>query len=312
MPIRILILLMAACLPWFARAADDSAYYSVRPDFRKCVSPLCGGIFVQRVNKPATRCANRRPRNECYAAEIDGSALGLSAEQLDNLRVLAGEGRVLLRGSLREKHFGEFGKLGVFVASEAWEAASETPPRGTFYRVASNGIACIAAPCRSYREEKLNTANRRDVAGVNLNGAEAGDFKTSAALARLSQPDGFLLAGAHRTARGPAGKAPSLEAYQFYLPLSAATPKQCYAGGCSGQLCSDSPDAISTCEWLPEYACYRTALCERRTDGNCGWTATKELTECLDKARKEGANRDAVETLPGDALPFPVTVPVSR
>jgi hypothetical protein len=55
----------------------------------------------------------------------------------------------------------------------------------------------------------------------------------------------------------------------------------CFVGGCSGQICSDQEGAISTCEFLPEYACYHDATCERQTDGTCGWTQTDELLACL-------------------------------
>lgn len=58
----------------------------------------------------------------------------------------------------------------------------------------------------------------------------------------------------------------------------------CFVGGCSGQVCSDEPGVITTCEALPEYACYDTAACERQADGQCGWTMTEELTECLEDA----------------------------
>lgn len=55
----------------------------------------------------------------------------------------------------------------------------------------------------------------------------------------------------------------------------------CFKGGCSGQLCSDQEGLNSTCEFRPEYACYRTAECARQADGTCGWTPTAELTACL-------------------------------
>ncbi|MBI3072324.1 MAG: hypothetical protein HYY84_09420 [Deltaproteobacteria bacterium] len=58
-------------------------------------------------------------------------------------------------------------------------------------------------------------------------------------------------------------------------------PAPCFKGGCSGQLCTDQAGAISTCEWRDEYACYRTATCERQTSGACGWTSTPELRTCL-------------------------------
>ncbi len=61
-------------------------------------------------------------------------------------------------------------------------------------------------------------------------------------------------------------------------------PKQCYVSGCSSQICSDSEDVISTCEWRSSYACFATARCEPQPDGECGWTPTKELTQCLQLA----------------------------
>jgi hypothetical protein len=55
----------------------------------------------------------------------------------------------------------------------------------------------------------------------------------------------------------------------------------CFVGGCSGQICSDEPNVVSTCEFRAEYACYRTAKCERQTNGECGWTESSELKMCL-------------------------------
>lgn len=57
---------------------------------------------------------------------------------------------------------------------------------------------------------------------------------------------------------------------------------KCVVGGCSGQLCvEEGDDGISTCEWRDEYACYKTARCERQQNGLCGWTQTVELDSCL-------------------------------
>lgn len=56
----------------------------------------------------------------------------------------------------------------------------------------------------------------------------------------------------------------------------------CVPGGCSNQLCVEQgEDAISTCEWRPEHACYRSASCERQPNGQCGWTPTPALQQCL-------------------------------
>lgn len=68
-------------------------------------------------------------------------------------------------------------------------------------------------------------------------------------------------------------------------PLSEASDKtilaECFVGGCSGQICSDNPDVVTTCEWREEYGCYKNATCERQANGECGWTETEELSQCL-------------------------------
>lgn len=56
---------------------------------------------------------------------------------------------------------------------------------------------------------------------------------------------------------------------------------RCYVGGCSGQVCSSNPNAISTCEYKEEYKCFAYAKCEKQTNGQCGWTSTPEQKQCL-------------------------------
>jgi glucose/arabinose dehydrogenase len=67
--------------------------------------------------------------------------------------------------------------------------------------------------------------------------------------------------------------------------LGGPTAKsECRRTGCSGQFCSDR-EIISTCEFKEEYACYREATCERQGDGECGWTESPQLLECLGAAQ---------------------------
>lgn len=76
--------------------------------------------------------------------------------------------------------------------------------------------------------------------------------------------------------------------YRFTLTVAKAAPvvvAKCYVGGCSGQICSDQPDAVSTCEYRAEYACYKQATCERQSNGQCGWTQTTALASCLAASR---------------------------
>ena len=55
----------------------------------------------------------------------------------------------------------------------------------------------------------------------------------------------------------------------------------CHVGGCSSELCSDKDNMSSPCVFRPEYACYRQGVCEPQRNGECGWTQSRELTECV-------------------------------
>jgi len=82
---------------------------------------------------------------------------------------------------------------------------------------------------------------------------------------------------------------------EYYVKVDAvknatSTPPtsqgSCYVVGCSAQVCSDTEDLATTCEWKEEYACYKSATCKRQTSGQCGWTETAELKMCLGNARQ--------------------------
>lgn len=63
----------------------------------------------------------------------------------------------------------------------------------------------------------------------------------------------------------------------------------CAIGGCSSEICSDasSEPMMSTCIFKEEYACYKTARCEKQAGGTCGWTRTDSLTTCIANAKSE-------------------------
>jgi len=250
--------------------SGNLTYYTWRPDLRRCASPMCGGFFVKQVNRPRTRCADGRNLRECYVAQIDWNGQP------------AGETRsMLLRGDLTQRRFPRFGRLGIFRVAEWWRAASERPAQGTFFRVRDLGIRCITHPCLTHQEERLNGYGQRKIAGVELSGANASEQSVSEANTALTSAEGILVAGTHATVTGPAGRAQTLRATQFYLRGSGPVAnKPCIKTGCGGQVCSDE-EVFSTCEWRTEYECYRSARCERQANGECGYTQTRELTACL-------------------------------
>lgn len=69
-------------------------------------------------------------------------------------------------------------------------------------------------------------------------------------------------------------------------PPPAVAPGVCHRTGCAKQVCAEQEE-ITPCLYLPEYACYDTATCERQLGGACGFTPTPALSQCL----KDAADR---------------------
>ncbi|NBW82951.1 hypothetical protein EBR21_14465 [bacterium] len=64
------------------------------------------------------------------------------------------------------------------------------------------------------------------------------------------------------------------------------TGEGCARTGCSGNLCApEGQPVVSTCVWKEEYACYKSARCEKQSDGKCSWTPSQSLSSCLDAAK---------------------------
>lgn len=260
---------------------STSTFYSLQRDQRRCVSPLCGGYFVSRVNLSSTRCANGRFMQECYVAEIDWS--GQPENDSDDM---------LVRGTIVAKRFGRFGNLGELRVSESWKSIGANQSVGTFYHVRDRGVRCITFPCPTHHEAKLNSSFSRNIAGVSLEGASLGENNAPVVYAAMTGPDGVIVIGRDVVVTGPGGRSFELRATQVYvrsktnggsMKPDTGSMKPCFKTGCSSQVCSDHA-VVTTCEFRPEYACYQKAACERQADGNCGFTKTAELTECL--ARK--------------------------
>jgi hypothetical protein len=70
------------------------------------------------------------------------------------------------------------------------------------------------------------------------------------------------------------------------------TAGACYRGGCSNELCTDRPGAVSPCIWKPQFRCYKSAACERQPNGSCDFSPTPDLKQCL---ATEGAKKRAAD-----------------
>jgi len=263
-------------------------YYFVKPDLKRCAAPFCGGVYFRLANAETTRCLDGSKAEWCYAAGQNTSRLGLgevgTGKYLDALNSAAfgDDSKVLVRATIGSKDWGKaLGRFAELRPTEAWIGQTASEAVGPLAKIEDSGIRCITAPCPSLRERKLNSSVRVDIAELGWDKAGATDDQIGTALDKM-HTDGLIVAGYRYSVSGPGGQAKARGVTQFYLRATdEVTEKQCFVGGCSGQICSDQEGVISTCEWREEYACYSDAKCEVQADGNCGWTQTAELSACL-------------------------------
>lgn len=207
----------------FVARTARSEVYTARPDYRKCVAPLCGGYFVKLVNKKLTQCADGSLQEECYVASVvygDGP-IKSPAQSASNRTPL------LLIGAIASKPHGSFGNLGVFVAKDAYRSATQNTAAGNFYGVTNNGIMCITTPCFSYDQELLNSENRiARLSDVNLEMSGASPDDIAWAQQLLANGAALYGAGKNQKYQGFAGVGVRFVAQQFYLPLKPTVKPQ--------------------------------------------------------------------------------------
>lgn len=75
------------------------------------------------------------------------------------------------------------------------------------------------------------------------------------------------------------------------------TNNDCIRGGCSGTICQskDAEPMFTTCEFLPEYSCYKQINCGC-VNGECEWGKTSGFDRCVEAARESdiGSGRDVI------------------
>lgn len=271
-------------------AADGAyTYFSIKGDIRRCAFPTCGGDFLARVNRTTTVCHDGKSAAQCYTPELDFSESGLKQEAQDKLRLAISEGSIgegvkaIVRGRFARYGSQKIGReMGRFIVTEAWVAQTKTTTDGVFVKIHDNGLRCIAAPCPSTGETALNTSRSANIAEVDFAPSGLTDEQVGELSEKMFQPSGLIIAGDRFTVKFQGRTGKGRTATNVFARLeNPAQSEGCFVGGCSGQICSDQEGVISTCEFLPEYACYHDAACERQASGECGWTPTAALNACL-------------------------------
>ena len=269
---------------------SNYGYFVVtKRDFRRCISPLCGGWWVKRVNQPTTRCADGTFQEECYVATIQLSGIGLSTREEAEFRGAVETGKALIKAKTFKSKFNVH-TIGTLKASEGWLGATGSAADGTFYRVADNGIRCIKAPCPSTSASALNGNDSHNLINVHLeNTATPADQASLDAAARaIGTKDGILIAGGVALPKcmpTATNCGPFAIASEFYLRVTRREGQGCgfevqsgYYSCNAGQYCSwktedicGAADAAGKCAYKPQI-CNKlfkpVCACDGKTYGN--------------------------------------------
>lgn len=205
-----------------ADASGVYTYYMVEPDLRKCQSPICGGHFISRVNLGTTKCADGVYADKCYVADLDLAGLGLADADLGKVTDMAGglDHRVILKGTIGKRTYGA-STLGVFHATEAWLGGTTSTPDGVFVKLHDNGVRCIAAPCPTLTEKKLNSSRTANIADVDYSLSGASDREIESIAAHYFD-DGVIIAGDRYTVKQNNRTAKGRTATQYWTRVVPA------------------------------------------------------------------------------------------
>jgi hypothetical protein len=185
-------------------AIANTDYFIVRQDTRKCVAPLCGGLWVRKANEVTTVCADGQPAAECYVAEASYGGLHLDMGERGGFDARLRGGQAVVRAQLSAKDFGEFGSLGVLKVSEAWEARTSATPSGSLFAVSATGIVCIQAPCPTLKVSPLNhPEGEQQITDLDLRALGLEDTQVGELL-NIAYSDKLLVAGEIQACGGAA------------------------------------------------------------------------------------------------------------
>jgi hypothetical protein len=253
---------------------DDSlgtaqrSYVTVRRDFRKCAWPMCGGWWVQDVN--------RKNPKEAYVVELDFSEAGFDEATIGQATGGAELGEVVLWGKLADLADWDDPAMKIFRAKRAWRGM---PGQGsvvsqTFWATAAIDppIQCFTAPCATLEVTPLHHPSQGAwIEGVSLDALVEPLLDRAWLQGRIAGGRALVTGEIVEGEEFPGGPEHLLAATQVLIELPEGT--------------EDCPQSKPACDWdAGEAATYvRDAdRCVVLDQCVLGGACTQQVPACLD------------------------------
>lgn len=213
-----------------ALAGVEGDFFRVEQDFRRCVSPLCGGYWLSKLNWSYMQCPDGEWAKRCYVADVDLSALGYSAGWEDKVRTDINEGRGIVRGGF-DSYQSKQWDLYVLEVLEAYEPVVGREIKGPFFRLGDNGIRCVTTPCDSTDISVLNWPFSTRLVELDDEAVPAAGEMVQRINQAMADQELLATGRVYHASRGGVG----LEASLFWVPY-----RKDREGGCKDDAdCSD-------------------------------------------------------------------------
>lgn len=201
--------------------------YSVKPDYRKCAFPACGGWYLTPVNQYSLQLESDDEAyqnslllpNTIYVSTINYRALGLTPSQIKELEISLRSGQGLLAGTISGPVISP-AAIKTLNAQSAWTSPTKNEPFGTYLNVSSSGIICITTPCPYFTAQLINSTFSTNFHELTFEKAEL-DREQEARAWQAVSSGGLVLTGVRYVSQGQVGTGTGISATKVFFAFPA-------------------------------------------------------------------------------------------
>ncbi|RYY75099.1 MAG: hypothetical protein EOO52_12400 [Gammaproteobacteria bacterium] len=207
---------------------DNATTYTVKPDYRKCAFPMCGGWYLTPVNQYSLQLENDDEAyqhslllpNTIYVSNINYKALGLTAAQIQELETIFRSGQGLVGGNVVGLASLANFSTKTLNAQAAWTSPTKTTAVGPYLKVSSSGIVCITTPCPYFTAQVINSTYTTNFHELTFEKAEL-DREQEARAWQAVSSGGLVLTGVKYESQGQVGTGTGISATKVFFAFPA-------------------------------------------------------------------------------------------